>query len=179
ALDDLRRLASEAEVLWLPPWVFLDRELERGLERFRSGEARVATAAVVLRDPDASIRLPRTVLVARPGAAEVRSAALVARPGAPAVAFEGVVEMRPPSLSAHLRGIDHQAAVEARLREEAGERARSVRLALVPLARLAAAMAGSSGDRRSALARATLESFRGVLVQAKLWERSSVDAGVA
>ena len=177
-LREVRELSAESELLWLPPWAFLDQALARSIERFRAGPATVAATAALLRDPDATIRLPRAVLLAKPGAVEVRATGLAARPGVAVVEFEGNLEARPPGLSAHLRGIDRQAATFARLLEEAGERPGRVRLALVPLGRLAAAMLRSSGDRRAALARATLESFREVLVQAKLWERSSVDAGV-
>lgn len=178
-LREFRRLAAEAELLWLPPWAFLDAAFREAVERFRSASDRIAATRPLLRDPDATIRLPRLVLLAKPGASRPRGAALAACGGERVASSEVTLEVRPPSLSAHLRGVDRHAAVEARLREEAGERARASRLALLPLARLVAAMARSSGDRKAALARATLESFRDVLVQAKLWERSAVDPGGA
>ncbi|MBU6281232.1 hypothetical protein KGQ64_03240 [bacterium] len=177
-LQEVRAAAAVGEILWLPPWAHLDDRLARGLERFRSGTAEVASAAPLLRDPDATIRLRRTVLVAKPGAARVLPTGLAPLAGARASVFDETLEVRPPGLSGHLSGIDRQAEVCARLLEEAGVRASGARLAAAPIARLLSAMARSSGDRRAALARATLEAFREVLVQAKLWERASVDAGV-
>jgi hypothetical protein len=177
-LRELRGFSEVAEILWLPPWALLDEHLALAIERFLSGGAPCASVSPVLRDPDATIRLPRVMLVARPGSAEVRGGALAPRSGSRPADLGARLEIRPPGLSAHLRGIDRQATVTARLLEESGTRASGARLALVPLGRLVSAMARSSGDRRAALSRATLESFREVLVQAKLWERRWVDAGV-
>jgi len=178
-LRGIRELAKSFELLWLPPWAYLDEALARGIDRVGAGGPVVASTKPLLRDPDATIRLPRTVLLASPGLADVHGTSLEPRPGARVVAFEAQVEVRPPELSAHLRGVDRQASTQASLLEESGVHASIMRLAVVPLARLVGAMARSSGDRRAALARATLESFREVLVQAKLWERSSVDGGIA
>jgi len=177
-LRELCGFSEVAEILWLPPWALLDEDLARAIERFRAGGAPCTAVSPVLRDPDATIRLPRAMLVARPGSAEIRGGALVPRGGSRPVDLGARLEIRPPGLSAHLRGIDRQATVTARLLEESGVHASSARLALVPLGRLLSAMARSSGDRRAALSRAILESFREVLVQAKLWERRWVDVGV-
>ncbi len=178
-LDALRGIAEDCDLLWLPSWVVLDHDFARAVAAWRAEAPAVARGTPILRDSDCAIRLPRAVVGLPAATAEICGAAPTPRPGTRTIEFAGPLVLHPPTLSEHLRDLDRRSATAARLLDAAGQRSGIAALALRPLGQLARAMVGASGDRRAALARATLESYGAVLVQAKLWERRQVGTGSA
>ena len=173
---------ARADVLWMPPWTVLAPELVASIVAWRTaaasaGTPRVARVRLELRCAGTTITLaaPRLVL-SSPAAIELDGDLPRPRAGA------HIDDLAPPwpvalpgDLRAHLEAVNVQTSTAARLRHAAGRVATWRALLLTPAIETLRGLAAVRGSRREALPRLVIESYREVLVTAKLWEHAHPD----
>jgi hypothetical protein len=173
-LAEIEALAATERAIWLPPWTVGDPALAAAIGEWlgQAGDApQVALARRELVFGEVAIPLPRFVLLSTPGAVRVGGDLPAPRPAIPRTTIGARLRMRPPAtLSEHLLAINRQTSEAALLSRDAGLRPTWSALWLRPTILVARALVGARGARRLALPRAVLEAYRGVLVNAKLWE---------
>jgi hypothetical protein len=174
---DLERALASRIGFWPAPSLCLTDELLAEINRFCSGVApAVLVARPILMADKVEFPLIEEVVLAAPGSVDVRAGFPVPRRAAARIALRARYALvAPASLEEHLAAIKASSSLEARLRHRAGERASYAQLLWQPSALALRGFLGTRGGRRAALPRIAMESYRRVLVAAKLWEIANVD----
>jgi hypothetical protein len=174
---DLERALASRIGFWPPPSLCLTDELLAEIDRFCGGMApAVLVARPILTASGVEFPLPEEVVLATPGSVDVRAGFPVPRRATTRIALRARYALAAPaSLEEHLAAIKSSSSLEARLRHRAGERASYASLLWRPSALALRGLLGARGGRRAALPRIAMESYRRVLVAAKLWEIANVD----
>jgi hypothetical protein len=170
---------ARADVLWLPPWTVLTPDLVSRVHAWRVSAAtqaapRVARARLELRCGDTLIaRASPALVLSSPASVDLdgdlprplTGAQIDVLPGAWPVAL-------PSDLRAHLEAVNAQSSASARLRHASGAAATWRALLVDPVVDTLRGIVAVRGSRRDALPRLVIESYREVLVAAKLWEHA-------
>lgn len=174
---------ARADVLWLPPWTVLSDELAARVLAWRAaGDAgtapRAARVRLELRCADeASVLAPARLVLSGPASVDVDGEAPSLRPGTRVIDLGPPWPVAlPPDLRSHLEAVNRQSSVAARLRHGTGRQPTWRALLLTPLVETVRACAAVRGSRRVLLPHLVVESYREVLVTAKLWEHAHPDA---
>lgn len=179
----LDRLASAAElvtllerwpVVWLPAWVRLEATQWASIVRWLDEDpATTARARIRMVGPGFAVPLGTALVVARPGASELRAGRPVRKTGRTRLLGEVWDVVPPRELSEHLRAANRQSSDAIRVSSETGRPLGLLDL-LRPLGLLPRCALGGKGPFRRTLPRAAIEGFRGVLLSAKAWERRNL-----
>jgi hypothetical protein len=174
---ELSRALATRVGFWPAPSLCLTDELLAEIDRFCDGEApAVLVARPILTTDEVEFPLPEEIVGATPGGFEVRASFPIPGRQAKRIALRARYALAAPaSLEEHLAAIKSSSSLEARLRHRAGERATYASLLWPPSALALRGFLGARGSRRAALPRIAMESYRRVLVAAKLWEIVNVD----
>ncbi len=179
--EEVARLAATRTVLWLPAGAALGRseweEVGRWLAAGPAKRPRVAEVRTRLRGEGFDLAGGAALLLSTPGAVALRAGRVLRAGGAAVERLAFVLPVRlPPSISQHLDELNRRTSTAARLLAGAADRASSARLLAPWLPALARSLSGR-GPWRARLARAVLDAYGRVLVEAKVYERGLPPAG--